>query len=216
MRAIDLGLIPYAEAEAVQLARLSEVATGAEETLYLLEHPPVITLGRNGGAEHLRVGPERLAAEGVELFHTRRGGSVTCHFPGQLVAYPIMRLHGRQGGLRRFFHDMEEAALRTLAAFGLAASRREGLPGVWLQACKICSIGIGVRRWISYHGLALNVGRDISLFDRIVLCGLSDARATSMERELGADVAMEEVKHVFAGEFSRAVAHSPLAAGGAA
>lgn len=216
VRVIDLGLIPYAKAEAVQLARLSEVAAGAEETLYLLEHPPVITLGRNGGLEHLRRAPERLAAEGIDLVHTRRGGSVTCHFPGQLVVYPIMRLGGRAGGLRGFFRDMEEATLRTLAAFGLGASRWEGRPGVWLESRKICSIGIGVRRWTSYHGLALNVGSDVSLFSRIALCGLSDASATSMERELGAKVAMEEVKGVFVREFGLAVAHSPMVAGGAA
>ena len=147
MHIIDLELIRHGEAEAIQMNRLAEVAEGAEDTLYLLEHPKTITLGRNGGRENLLVGENALAAQGVELVQTRRGGNITCHFPGQLVAYPVFRLAGRPGGLRRFFFDLEDVVIRTLGHFGLSAERWEGRPGVWIGSRKIASIGIGMRRW---------------------------------------------------------------------
>lgn len=180
----DLGLIPFKQAEALQLAAVEQVMAGGEETLFLLEHPPVVTLGRQGGLENLHAPPEFLAAQGVELHHISRGGNITCHFPGQLVAYPVFRIEKRPGGVRKFFYDVEEAVIRTVARFGVAAARWEGRPGVWVGQGKICSIGVAVRRWVTYHGLALNVGRDLSLFDRITLCGLPDARPTSILLEL--------------------------------
>lgn len=217
MLTIDLGMISYSEAEAVQTARLGAVATGAEDTLYLLEHPPVITLGRNGGLENLHVGRDLLADRGIELAQSTRGGNITCHFPGQLVAYPVFRIEKRPGGLRRFFHDVEEVVIRTVACFGLGATRQEGRPGVWIENRKICSIGVAVRRWTTYHGLALNVGRDLSLFDLITLCGLPDAEATSLHRELNDDsITMQEVKDVCAREFLAVFAHPPVATGQAA
>lgn len=184
MRTVDLGLVPYREAEALQLEAVEAVLAGGEETLFLLEHPPVVTLGRQGGLENLHVAPEFLAAQGVDLCRISRGGNITCHFPGQLVAYPVFRIERRPGGVRRFFYDLEEAVIRTVARFGVRAARWEGRPGVWVGNGKICSIGVAVRRWVTYHGLALNVGRDLSLFDRITLCGLSDARPTSILLEL--------------------------------
>jgi len=212
MQIVDLGLISHAEAETVQLERLALVSEGAEDTLYLLEHPPTITLGRNGGRENLLVGDEALARQGVELVQTRRGGNITCHFPGQLVAYPVFRIASRPGGLRRFFFDLEEAVIRTLGHFGLAAGRAEGRPGVWIGSRKIASIGIGMRRWTSYHGVSLNVGRDLSLFRLITLCGLPDAEPTSLHRELHDEsISMQEVKHVCAREFSSVFAHPPVA-----
>lgn len=214
MKIIDLGLVPYTEADALQRTRLAEVAAGAEETLYLLEHPPVITLGRNGGSENLRVGREWLAAQGIDVVRSSRGGNITCHFPGQLVAYPVFRVDRRPGGLRRMVHDLEEVVIATLARFGLSATRREGRPGVWIENRKLCSIGMAMRRWISYHGFALNVGRDLRLFDTITLCGLPDAQATSLHRELGDDApTMQEVKDVCARQFRAIFAYSPVAAG---
>ena len=118
MNIIDLGLIRYAEADALQRARLEEVAAGAEETLYLLEHHPVITLGRNGGGENLHVGREWLAAQSIDLVQSSRGGNITCHFPGQLVAYPVFRVAKRPGGLRQMFHDLEEVVITTLGTSG--------------------------------------------------------------------------------------------------
>ncbi len=213
MHIIDLELIRHAEAEAIQMNRLAEVTEGAEDTLYLLEHPKTITLGRNGGRENLLVGENALAAQGVELVQTRRGGNITCHFPGQLVAYPVFRLAGRPGGLRRFFFDLEDVVIRTLGHFGLTAGRWEGRPGVWIGSRKIASIGIGMRRWTSYHGLALNVGRDLSLFRLITLCGLPDAEPTSLHRELHDEsISMQEIKHVCAREFRSVFAHPAVAA----
>lgn len=212
MQVVDLGLVAHAEADAVQMERLPLVAAGAEETLYLLEHPKVITLGRNGGRENLLVGDDVLAREGVGLVQTGRGGNITCHFPGQLVAYPVFRIAARPGGLRRFFFDLEEAVIRTLARFDLAAARSEGRPGVWIGPRKIASIGIGVRRWTSYHGVSLNVGRDLSLFRLITLCGLPDAEPTSIHQELGDEsIPMQEVKHVCSQEFRAVFAHPPVA-----
>ena len=160
MQIVDLGLVSHARAEAVQLERLALVSEGAEDTLFVLEHPPTITLGRNGGRENLLVGDEALVRQGVQLVQTRRGGNITCHFPGQLVIYPVFRIASRPGGMRRFFFDLEEAVIRTLDHFGLAAGRAAGRPGVWIGSRKIASIGIGMRRWTSYHGVSLNVGRD--------------------------------------------------------
>ncbi len=213
MHIVDLGLIGHAEAQAIQLERLALVAAGAEDTLYLLEHPKVITLGKNGGLEHLLVDDAVLAAEGVDLVQTARGGDITCHYPGQLVGYPVFRIAGRAGGLHRFFFDLEEVVMRTLGCFGLKADRIKGRPGVWIGPRKIASIGIGMRRWTSYHGLSLNVGRDLSLFRRITLCGLPDVEATSLHRELNDDsISMQEIKHVCAREFQAVFAHSPVAA----
>lgn len=206
MKVRDLGLIPYRQAEARQLEAVRQVLEGGEEMLFLLEHPPVITVGRQGGLENLHASPEFLAAQGIELARVSRGGNITCHFPGQLVAYPVVRIARRPGGVRGFFQDLEEAVIRTLEGFGVAGGRWEGRPGVWVAGRKICSIGVAVRRWVTYHGLALNVGPDLSLFERITLCGLPDARPTSIHLELeripGAALpSMDQVKHALAQAF---------------
>ncbi len=220
MRIVDLGLLGHAQAEALQLATLAEVQQGGEETLFLVEHPKVITLGRQGGAENLHVAEAHLRSQGIELAKTLRGGNITCHFPGQLVAYHIFRVEKRPGGIRRFFFDMEEAVIRTCAAFGIHVVRREGFPGVWTgtspDARKICSMGIGVKRFVTYHGLALNVAEDVSLFNLITLCGIGGAQATSMSREAGRAINIKEVKDVLAREFRARFAHPALAAGEAA
>ena len=213
MRIIDLGLIGYREAEALQLETLEAVTAGREEnTLFLLEHPKVITLGRQGGAENLHLDAAQLEAHGIELAQTTRGGNITCHFPGQLVAYPIWRVEKRPGGMRTFFWDMEQAVIDTCARFGVATIRRPGHPGVWVdETRKICSMGIGVRRWVTYHGLALNVGRDVSLFNAITLCGIQGAVPTSLSAETGRDIDIKEVKHVFRQAFGEAFADSAVA-----
>ncbi len=213
MNIVDLGLIGYDEAEAMQLETLSSVLSDEKpNTLFILEHPKVITLGRQGGAENLLVDENLLRNESIELVQTTRGGNITCHFPGQLVAYPIWRVEKRPGGMKKFFHDMEEAVINTCAHFGVTTQRRPGHPGVWVdEARKICSMGIGVRRWVTYHGLALNVGRDVSLFNKITLCGIQGATPTSLSQEAGRDIEIEEAKHVFAQEFRKAFADSAVA-----
>ena len=201
MRTIDLGRISYAEAEALQLARLAEVRDGAEDTIYLLEHDPVITLGRHGGAENLLLAEDRLAGMGVSLHRSARGGLATCHFPGQLVVYFVLRLDRRPGGVRGFFNDMQQAAVATAQEFGVDAQVRPEFPGAWVGERKLCSVGAAVKRWVSYHGLALNVGPDLSLFDLITPCGIQGVRMTSLSRELGREVAVQDAKHVFTRHF---------------
>ncbi|MDP3427752.1 MAG: lipoyl(octanoyl) transferase LipB, partial [Humidesulfovibrio sp.] len=176
-----------------------------------------------------------LESQGIKLVQTRRGGNITCHFPGQLMAYPIFRVDRRRGGIRQFFADMEEAVIRTCAHFGVAATRRPGFPGVWTGVWtgpdKLCSMGIGVKRGVTYHGLALNVGPDVSLFALITLCGIDGAAPTSLAREAGRDavmrdinirdtrvretrvreIDMKEVKDVLTREFRALFAHPALA-----
>ncbi len=211
MRIIDLGLVPYAEAVSIQERTLNAVVAGAEETLFLLEHPSVITVGRQGGLENLHAAPELLKARGVELARTARGGNITCHFPGQLVAYPIFRVERRKGGLKTFFHDMEEAVIRTAARFGVRSGREQGRTGVWTAGRKLCSMGIGVRRFVTWHGLALNVGSDLSLFSLITLCGLAGAEPTSLSIETKRPIAMKDVKDALAQEFLGLFAHTAVA-----
>lgn len=211
MRIVNLNTISYTEALAIQNECLSEVRQGAENTLFLLEHTPVITFGRNGGEEHLHIAPETIRAWGVDVVKSTRGGNITCHFPGQLVAYPIFRIDKRPGGLRQFFYDLEEVAIQTAAFFGVLAHRQEGRPGVWIENRKLCSIGIGVSHWVSYHGFALNVKHDLSLFEQITLCGLPDATATSLERECAQTLSMQEVKDVCTRQFQTIFADSTVA-----
>ncbi len=213
----DLGLTPYHQALDAQLRRRAEVQAGAEATLFLVEHPPVVTLGRRGKVDGLLVSRETLEAQGVELAHAARGGDVTCHFPGQLVAYPIMRLDRRPGGVRAFFHDLEEVVLRALAELDITARRRHGRAGVWVQDRKIASVGVAVKHWTTYHGLALNVARDLSLFRLIHPCGDPATRPTSVATELDDDsITMEQVKNVLIQHFQAVFAHPELAAGQAA
>ncbi len=212
MKVIDLGVISYHDAYLLQKQRLEEVIQGAENTLYLLEHPPVITFGRNGGAEFLHIAPEQLAKQGVEVIKSTRGGSITCHFPGQLVGYPIIRVNRQLGGLRGFFYRMEEAVLRTLAEFGLQATRQKGRPGVWIDNRKICSTGVALSHWVSQHGFSLNITRNLDLFNAITLCGLPDAEATSLHKELNSEtITMQEVKHVCSRHFTTLFTDSSLA-----
>ena len=170
MNIVDLGVMPYSEALAVQLECQERVRQGEEDTLFLVEHPPVITFGRHGGEENLLLDRAELAARGVEIVKTDRGGNITCHFPGQLVAYPVFRVGKRTNGLHGFVRTLEEIVIRSAAAFGVEAARWEGRPGVWIDNRKLCSLGMCVRHWVSFHGFALNVGNDLSLFSAITLC----------------------------------------------
>ena len=204
MRIIDLGRMPHDEAEAIQLERVTEVGQGAENTLYVVEHPPTITVGTaqgsGGQSEDLHVSQAYLEEQGIALRRIKRGGKITCHFPGQLVLYPVFQLAKRPGGVRQMFSDLERVALGIASAYGLEATQDPERPGLWVGPRKIASVGIGVKRWVSYHGLALNVERDLSLFSLITLCGLPDVEPTSitLERErLGLPpVSLNEVKDV--------------------
>lgn len=153
--------------------------------LLFCEHWPVYTMGTSGVAAHLLVQEQALKEQGVEFYHTNRGGDVTYHGPGQLVAYPILDLENFFTDLHRYLRMLEEAVMATLADFGLQAGRIAGLTGVWLGERKICAIGVRASRWVTMHGLALNVNPELKYFDQIIPCGVSDKKVTSMEAELG-------------------------------
>ena len=191
---MQLGIVPYLEALELQRSLAAAVSQGAiPDTVLFLEHPPVVTLGRRTEKGELHV-PE--GAE-IEIVETDRGGKSTYHAPGQLVCYPILDLTRHGTDVKRYCRDLEEALIRTLAPFGLEATRIEGLTGIWLQPPprKIASIGIHVARWITTHGYALNVDLDPAPFTQwITACGLEDAQFTTIARELGRPMAVDEVR----------------------
>ena len=196
---MNLGLVPYGEAFELQRSLAGAVSQGAiPETVILLEHPPVITIGRRTETDvELHVPEDAL----VEIAETDRGGKSTFHGPGQLVCYPILDLRGHGKDVRRYVRDLEEALVRTLAAFELEGVRYQGLTGVWMPPGaghgprKIASIGVHVSRWVTTHGYALNVDLDPAPFTEwITACGLEDAQFTTMASELGRPLGVEEVR----------------------
>lgn len=199
----ELGLMPYAEAldvqeEAVKARRAGEIP----DTLFLVEHPHVITLGSSSHPEHVLVDADERARKGIELFDTGRGGDVTYHGPGQLVAYPILDLKPDRKDLHAYLRDLEGVVIDVVASYGVAAERSEGQTGVWTAGGKIAAIGVRVSSgWITSHGLALNVGTDLSYFGTIVPCGIADRDVTSLERELGREVPVAEVRDVLVEAF---------------
>jgi lipoyl(octanoyl) transferase len=162
------------------------------DQLLLVEHPHVVTMGRNGQAAHLLASAEVLAATGIEYYETNRGGDVTYHGPGQLVGYPIVQLNEWKRDVHAYVRALEEVIIRVLADFGLAGERVAGATGVWTGGAKICAIGVHLSRWVSSHGFALNVATDLQYFQYIVPCGLTKP-VTSL-RQLGVAASMEEVK----------------------
>ncbi len=190
----QLGVVPYREAWELQRALAGAVSQGAiPDTIVFLEHPPVVTLGRRADAGELHI----PAGADVDVVEADRGGKSTYHGPGQLVCYPILDLRWHGKDVKRYVRDLEESLIRTLAALGLEGSRIEGLTGVWLQRPprKIASIGVHISRWVTTHGYALNVDLDPSVFtDWITACGLEDAMFTTIARELGRPVTVDDVR----------------------
>jgi lipoate-protein ligase B len=166
---------------------------GARNYLMLVEHPPTITIGRSGGRGDVLAGAARLAERGVEVAETNRGGEVTYHGPGQLVIYPIVSLRRRGRDLHRYLRDLEAWLIALCGHYGVGAGVNPPHTGVWVDRRKIASIGIAVRRWVAYHGVALNVCTDLEQFELIVPCGLPAVTMTSLERELGEAPALAEV-----------------------
>ena len=181
-----LGVMPYAQALAVQRAAAQARIDGAldHDVLMLVEHPPVVTYGRSTKREHMLLDAHALAARGIDLFEVERGGDVTFHGPGQLVAYPIVDLRNHREDLHWYLRQLEATLIGALATFGIAAERRPALTGVWTEGRKIASIGVHARQWVTWHGFALNVTTDLSYFDVIVPCGIADVEMTSVSREL--------------------------------
>lgn len=193
---LDLGRIDYRAALQRQEEAVAEIAAGGDERVFLLEHPHVITLGRRADERNLidRHGPEGIT---IEVHRIGRGGDVTYHGPGQLVGYPLLHLDRRRRDLHLFLRDLEESLIRTATTFGVSAFRRPGLTGVWTESGKLASIGIGVRRWVTWHGFALNVSTDLRYFGLMHPCGIPDCPMTSLERLTGRSVPMPEVKSTF-------------------
>lgn len=212
-----LGRVSYADAHALQERLVDTRKEGrGEDVLLFLEHPKVITLGRAAKQANILLSDEALAAQGYEVFATGRGGDVTFHGPGQLVAYPIVDLKPERQDVRRYVQDLEETMIRVCADFGLSAGRSEGKNGTWIGDRKVGAVGVRISRWVTMHGFALNVTTDLSLFGAIVPCGIPDRGVTSLERELGfapnfEDVQTKAAKHFAAllGATSRDVAGTP-------
>ncbi len=205
-RVLWLGPVDYEEAWALQRDLAVRRARGEiKDTLLLLEHPPVYTTGRSVSVDLLRVPPDGL---GAPLLTVDRGGDITFHGPGQLIAYPIFGLGARPRGVQAYVRGLEEAVIRTLAGYGIEAAREEGLTGVWVGRDKIAAIGVRVSRpggptggWVTSHGLALNVSVDLDWFERIVACGITDRGVTSMERVLGFVVPLSQMAERLARQF---------------
>jgi lipoyl(octanoyl) transferase len=213
-----LTRLPYAESLDLQraIARARIDGRIPEDVLLLVEHPPVVTLGRTAKAAHLTAPAELLAMRGVERFEVERGGDVTFHGPGQLVGYPIIDLKRHKRDLHWYLRQVEEALIRMLAAYGVPGERSSGYTGVWTAGRKIASIGVHARDWVTWHGFALNVTTDLSYFDLIVPCGIQDVVMTSIAQETGRsslpliDVAVE-AERILGDVFGLAVQRVELA-----
>lgn len=208
----NLGVVPFEECwtmqaglfeETIERKRLNKAegkSIPTENFLLFVEHPNVFTLGKNGSEENLLIPLENLHTIGASYFPINRGGDITYHGPGQIVAYPILDLENFKPDLSIYLRNMEEVVIAVLKDYGIEAGRAEGLTGVWIEpesdenARKICAIGIKTSRWVTMHGLAFNVNTDLKYFDYIVPCGIDDKGVTSMEKELGEQVDLNEVR----------------------
>jgi lipoyl(octanoyl) transferase len=213
---LELGRIGYADAGDLQQRLVTaRKASTAPDALLLCEHPHVLTLGRNGRLQNLRVPQSALDRMGVEFHHANRGGDLTYHGPGQIVGYPILQLSELRRDVGWYVRQLEQVMIGTAAAFGVAAFRVPGRTGVWVRptgaaggaapaAEKLGAIGVHISRWVTSHGLAFNVCTDLRYFDLIVPCGIADCRVTSLEKLLRRPVAPDEVLPHLAAEFGRA------------
>ncbi len=191
----DLGVVPYGVAHEMQQRLLDERSQGQrEDALLLLEHPHVVTLGRGAKAAHILWSREQLEARGFETFEVGRGGDVTYHGPGQLVAYAIFDLKPDRCDVRRYVRDLEEIMIRLCADFGVEATRISGCNGAWVGDEKIGAVGVRISRWVTMHGIAFNVCPDLDAYACIVPCGIRNRGITSLEKELGRKIPMEQVK----------------------
>jgi len=199
-RVEQLGRVGYAEALRLQKEKVALRKAGAvPDTLLLLEHPHVYTLGRNARGENFLVSKESLAAQGAQVYETDRGGDVTYHGPGQLVGYPIFDLTKHRRDISWYMRSLEEVMIRVAADFGIDAGRVQGAPGVWVGNQKLAAMGVHVSRWVTSHGFAFNVSTDLRYFENIVPCGLAGRGVTSLEKLLGGPVEMEAVIERVAG-----------------
>lgn len=198
----DLGRIGYLEADALQKRLLEQRKTGAvPDQLLFLEHDHVLTMGRNGHMQNLLASPEVLERAGVSFVHTDRGGDVTYHGPGQLVAWPIFDLREWKRDVVAYVRALEQVVMDTLGDFGIESERSEGFTGVWVQGRKVCAIGVHLSRWVTTHGLALNINTDLKYFQYIIPCGLTKPVASMAE--LGCNAGRDQVMSRLVRHFSR-------------
>jgi lipoyl(octanoyl) transferase len=197
-----LGLVTYSDGLRLQEQAVKNIRAGdGPEQLLLLEHPHVFTLGRGADGGNILAGREQLQAHSIEVHETGRGGDVTYHGPGQMVGYPIINLKPDRCDVHRYVRDVEEVLIKTIADFGVTGERIKGLTGVWVGNEKVAAIGVRIARWITSHGFALNVNTDLSYFQMIVPCGITDKGVTSLSRLLGRKIAMQEVARAAAHHF---------------
>jgi lipoyl(octanoyl) transferase len=204
LQVLDIGRVRYAEALAVQTRLVEQRKQGAcADTLVFVEHPHVVTIGRNGKEHHVLASPEVLARTGIDFHETDRGGDVTYHGPGQIVGYPILDLREWRRDVRAYFRGVEQSLIDALQQFGISAGRvpQPGYEGVWVNGAKIAAIGVHISRWITSHGFALNLSTDLTYFQYIVPCGLTKP-VCSME-SLGSCATREEVQAAIAGSFAK-------------
>jgi lipoate-protein ligase B len=203
---VDLGNVEYQRAHALQQALVgARLHEQISDTLLVLEHPHVYTLGR-GADENFILAPRAK----VPVIRVSRGGQVTYHGPGQVVAYPILKLEGPRRDVGRYLRQLEQVMIDALAQHGVCAERRDRLTGVWIGARKIASIGVGIRRWVTYHGLALNLSTDLSYFDSIVPCGIEGCRMTSLARLGREDIGMAEFTNNLCENFRKVFGYAQL------
>ncbi len=210
-----LGVVPYADALELQRALVEDRKAGRiPDTLLLLQHPHVLTIGvKKDGRQHILATPEVLAARGVEVVETGRGGDVTYHGPGQLVGYPIIDLNPDRRDVHMYVRDLEAVMIGVCADYGLTADRVKGMSGAWVGDAKIGAIGVRISRWVTSHGFAFNVTTDLDFFNLIVPCGIADKAVTSLASQLDRQVPMAEVEdrciHHFSAVFAKSTAKVP-------
>jgi lipoic acid synthetase len=209
LEVLDWGTLSYQEAFQRQQSLVDErIRDLSPDRLVLVEHPPVVTIGRSGDPGDVHVPEAVLREKGIGLCQVDRGGKVTFHSPGQLVAYPIIRLYDKD--LRKYIDKLLESAARILQEYGLCPERRHNAPGLWVSGKKIASVGVAIRKWVTYHGLSLNVNNDLAGFDLIIPCGESGLSVTSLEREVGLSLHVDRVKELFIRELARVLGYTDV------
>ena len=202
MWVLDIGYRAYRPVWEFQRQLQQErIQNRIPDTLILVEHPPVYTIGKNGSAQNVIATPQFLQQQGIEVIHVDRGGDVTYHGPGQLVGYPIFNLHQHRESVSWYMRQLEEVFIRALRHWHIAAERKQGYPGVWIGEEKIVALGVRISHWVTMHGFALNVCPNLSHFQGIIPCGLAHKGVTSMEKELKRKVTLSEVKPVVVEKF---------------
>jgi lipoate-protein ligase B len=204
----DLGVVDYGAALDLQTAMVAaRLDDRINDTLLLMEHPHVFTLGRGADERFIVANPT-----GVPTYRVSRGGQVTYHGPGQLIGYPILKLDGRARDVTRYLRNLEDALIDALREFDLDAGRRAGLTGIWIESRKIASIGVGIRRWVTYHGFALNVSTDLSFFDSIVPCGIEGCRMTSICKLSAVQISVHEFSASMQKSFAQVFGYDTIVA----